>query len=344
MADFDALADNLRAASRDTYPTSRLYAALCRAVADDPPTLELMRGRRPGQQPSFLLFGAVQYLLLSGADHPLAAIYAEPGRALDPGPVFLDFVGRFRDELAEVIGTRLVQTNVVRRSIGLRFALSVIGGKAPVHLVEVGASAGIHLSVDRYRYDVGGRSFGPSAAPVVIDSEWRAAEPPDLEPLPPIASRTGVDLHPVDVSDPDQRRWLRALIWPENRADGERLERALAATAANPPTMVAGDIVDVAAEVARRLPAGAIRVVFHAATRMHVPVERREAFDAAIDSLGEDGPLFHVWQEPATAPHGTGPEVPSGLYLHGPDVGRIERIAEIDGHGAWISPQRQLRR
>lgn len=338
MDDLAELGHHFREAATETFPTSPLYASFCRTVAEDPDTLDLLRGRRPGQQPSFLLFGAVQYLLLSGVDHPLAGVYANPTQRDGAGPILLDFVRQQRDALAELIATRLVQTNVVRRSVGLRFALGLVGGHAPLHLVEVGASAGIHLHVDRYRYDLGGRSFGPPDARVVIDSEWRADTTPTLGPLPPIASRTGIDLDPVDVADTDQRRWLRALVWPEKRADADLLDHALTATAADPPTMLAGDAVDLCPELARRLPAGETRVVFHAATRMHVPVERRAAFDEAIDSLGADGPLFHVWQEPTTAPHGHTQQVAGGLYRHGRDARRIERIAELDGHGAWIRP------
>jgi hypothetical protein len=76
----------------------------------------------------------------------------------------------------------------------------------------------------------------------------------------------------------------------------------LTSLADDPPRILAGDGIDVCPQLAGQLPRGEPRVVFHAATRMHLPVERRAAFDQAIDALGAGGPLYHVWLEPSTAP------------------------------------------
>ena len=342
------LAAHFSSAPTEVFTTSPLYAALCPAVAGDRVTLELLMHRRRGQQPSYLLFGAVHYLLLAGAEHPVRSFYpslsvGEVAAASGAGPVFLDFVHLYREELAAVVRSRLVQTNVVRRAVGLRFALWAIGRTCPepVHLVEVGASAGIHLHVDKYRYVLGSRSFGVQDAKVTINSRWLGnGPPPDLDRVPVIASRTGVDLHPVDVTDPDQRRWLRALVWPENGPDADLLERALVTTAAAPPKILADDAIDVCSQIGRRLPHGDTRVAFHAATRMHVPPERRAAFDHAIDAMGEHGPLYHVWQEPLTAPHDQANQVDqrAGLFFHRPNTDGVVALAQIDGHGAWLAP------
>ena len=326
------------------FNTSPLYQSLCRTVARDRPLLELLAQRRPGQQASYLLFGAVHYLLLTGAAHPLGGYYpslhgAAAADPADAGPALLDFCRAYRDELAGLVRTRLVQTNVVKRAAGLRVALWAVGQRCsqPVHLIEVGASAGIHLHADRYRYVVGGRAFGRPDAAVSIETQWRGpGSPPDLDDVPVIASRTGVDLHPVPVTDPDERLWLRALIWPENRHAADLLTAALESVAADPPVILAGDAIDVCPGLGRSLPSGEPRVVFHAATRMHVPEARRAAFDQAIDSIAEDGPLYHVWQEPRSAPHhGLAGSTGEMLALHGPgDVGAVP-LVRVDGHLEW---------
>jgi len=329
------------------FTTSALYQSLCKVVAQDQPILELLTQRQRGQQASFLLFGAVHYLLLSGVLHPLRDFYpslvgtaaADPGKA---GPVLLDFCRTYHDELETLIRTRLVQTNVVKRAVGLLVALWAVRRRCqqPVHLIEVGASAGIHLHFDRYRYVIGGRVFGQRDAKITVETQWRGKHPPPhLDDRPLIGSRIGIDLNPVDMTDPRERLWLRALVWPENQHEADLLSAALESVASDPPTIVAGDAIDVCPTVSRRLPPGEPRVVFHAATRMHVPTERRAAFDEAIDAVGEDGPLYHVWQEPPSAPHsGTASDPRGVLALHGPGDDQPVALVQVDGHLEWIAP------
>ncbi|HEU5229417.1 MAG TPA: DUF2332 domain-containing protein [Ktedonobacteraceae bacterium] len=329
------------------FTTSPLYRSLCKIVAQEPPILELLMQRKQGQQASFLLFGAVHYLLLSGVQHPLRDFYPSlvAGEAADPtkaGPALLDFCHTYHDELEMLIRTRLVQTNVVKRAVGLLVALWEVRrrGVQRVHLIEVGASAGIHLHFDQYRYLIGGHVFGQRDAKVSIETQWRGKQlPPHLDEIPVIASRIGIDLNPVDATEPREHLWLRALVWPENQHEAALLSAALESVAADPPTIIAGDAIDVCPALSKRLPSSEPRVVFHAATRMHVPIERRIAFDEAIDALGEDGPLYHVWQEPASVPHvGTVADPRGALELHGPDDDKPVALMQVDGHLEWIAP------
>src|SRR3954452_5802326 len=118
-----------RFADTPEFASSPLYQALARTVARTPALLRLAARGRPGQYPTFLFFGAVHALLLAGAEHPLARFYpsivgadaalpAEPPD--DAGPALVDFCLLHEAELAGLIETRLVQTNVVRRALALR--------------------------------------------------------------------------------------------------------------------------------------------------------------------------------------------------------------------------------
>ncbi len=69
----------------------------------------------------------------------------------DAGRALRSFCREFRDELLDIICTRLVQTNHVRRARGLRAALAMIA-PALSGTIEVGASAGLLLNFDRYGY------------------------------------------------------------------------------------------------------------------------------------------------------------------------------------------------
>src|SRR5215469_11436987 len=146
-----------RSADPREFGSSPLYRALAQTVAGDERLLRLAARGRPGQHPAFLFFGAVHALLLAGADHGLArsfpSIAGADARPPDAaGPALVDFCAAFGPALANLIETRLVQTNVVQRALALRLGLAAIGRQvaAPVNLVEVGASAGVLLRFDRY--------------------------------------------------------------------------------------------------------------------------------------------------------------------------------------------------
>jgi hypothetical protein len=128
-------------------------------------------------------------------------------------------------------------------------------------------------------------------------------------------------------------------MWPEQHAAAQLLQAAIELAREHPLTVIAGDAVDVCAKLARDLPTGEPRAVFHAATRMHVPKDRREAFDAAIDSLGASGPLFHVWLEPHDIPHHGYPVAERGVIaMHAPGDDAATALIRVDGHLHWMEP------
>jgi hypothetical protein len=159
---------------------------------------------------------------------------------------------------------------------------------------------------------------------------------PDLDVLPTIASRQGIDLNPVDLSDPDARSWLEALVWPENSDQRALMSAALGITAQDPPVIHRGDVIDLMPSVASGLPAGAPRVVFHCATRIHVPSERLAAFDAAITSAGETGPMWHLSIDGMPEPESDDPTRIGGrLELQRPGKA-TETVAIVDGDLRWV--------
>lgn len=333
-------------ADEDDFGVSPLYTELSQVVAANDELLDLAARGRAGQYPPIFFLGAVHHLLLSGIDHPLAHYYPSVvgDQALAPSGVaaeFLSFCRQYKAEITKTLQTRLVQTNQVQRSLALRLGLSVIAQAlpAPVHLIEVGTSAGLNLRFDRYGYQVGGQYFGDRSSTVQIQAELYGTKPlPNLSVLPEIASVQGVDLNPIDARDLDAVSWLEALVWPENRAQRALLAAALAVVAADPPPIKAGDAIDVLSEVGAQLPAGQPRVVFHAATRMHVPEERLGDFDAAIEALGDNAPLWWLSVEGSNPlpQRRAAPALPgAGLLLRHPD-GSTQTIAVVNGHLSWI--------
>ena len=107
---------------------------------------------------------------------------------------------------------------------------------------------------------VGLRVDAPSPAP------WRSARPtrgstcavdgpaPFPDRLPEVAWRRGIDLNPLDVTDADHMAWLTNLVWPEHDDRRALLRQAIEIAAADPPTIVPGDLLDDAARPGRRAP------------------------------------------------------------------------------------------
>jgi hypothetical protein len=319
------------------FADSPLYSRLGQVVAADDRLLAIAARARAGQLPSNLLFASVHYLLLRDPAHDLARWYPSLGGTAtgDPGPAFTAFCLDRRAEIVELMRRRLVQSNIVKRSLVLRAGLAVVASmtREPVTLVEVGCSGGVHLRFDDYRYEFAGHTWGKASSPVVVSSGWRGGSaPPALDPVPAIADRVGIDLNPIDATDPGERLWLRALVWPENNTQAALQDAALKVVAQNPPRTIAGDVVDVLPQVIAEVPRGTPVVVFHSATRMHVPADRREMFDAAIADIARGHDLFHLSFELHA-----GVEAPGfGLELrHGTGPGRL--LAAGHGHGEWLT-------
>ncbi len=342
MRDIEDVAEAFRAAWG--FGSSPLYSHLLAVVANDEGLLELAAQARHGQQPTFALFGAVHYLLLRGARDPLADYYVSiaggSARPVDAGagPAFARFCARHHEAIASILRTRLVQTNHVQRALVLRLGLALVrrASSAPVCVVEVGCSAGLNLRADRYAFAVGGANFGDRSSPVRIRADiWAAELLPDLDELPRIAEVVGIDLNPPDVTNDDDRAWLRALVWPENLHQAIQLEAAMGVVATDPPRVLRGDVVEVGPALAAALPQALPRLVVHTATRIHVPVEERRAFDAAIATFAQGGPMLHLALEDdqRIAPSGR-----HGVGLTATDTAGSRDIAVADGHLAWLEP------
>jgi hypothetical protein len=327
------------------FDTSPLYQVLSRTVASDEQLLDLAAETRPGQQPANMLMAAVHLLVLKDPALPFARFFASVVGDSAEAPEgaageFRAFCAEHRDAIAEILRERLVQTNAPGRGVAVRLAMHEIAGRVagPVTFLEIGASAGIQLRFDRWAVQTGGRRFGPDDAPLTLRPQWRGeAPPPDLDRYPPLRDRIGIDLHPVDATDPEQRLWLQALVWPEHRDRFAELGAALDAIAADPPAILQGDAMEVLPRLdAAWLPDDVPVVVFHSMVRIHVAPDRRGEFDAAIGDLGRRRRVLHVSLE--IAPHDSPHRERAPLLALRDSEGAQRDLALVEGHGRWIQP------
>ena len=314
---------------------SPLYAYLASRIAQDPQMLALVAAIA-NTPPLNLLFGGVKLGLT--ADDALAAWYPHLA-GTDARQPDVEAYQAFRSHsldrasaLIEVGATRRTQTNEALRSAAILpwIASTAKAWDAPIHLVDIGASAGLNLCLDRFDYDYDGHlilTAFSSATRLTLRCENRGgfALP---ERVPAIASRTGLDLSPIDAADADATAWLEALVWPEHTDRLERLRAALDIRRDTDVRMVAGDAAVTLREVEASLPPGPM-VVFHTVMAYQLDQEQRRALDAAVAEVAERRPVARIAMEPV---RGTGHQhIPVGLALHTAEV-----RASAHAHGRWI--------
>jgi hypothetical protein len=295
---------------------SPLYGALLERAARDAasggPTLALLGGDpAPGPRGDALalrLMAAAHRLALEGRAPELAAHL--PSTRGGDAPVDPDAVWRVlhgliagrADELRPLVA-RPCQTNEVGRAAALVFGFSEAAATGlPLRLLEVGASAGLNLRFDHFRYGGGGASWGPTGSPVNLEGLW--LEPPPLLPPQrvPVAERLGCDRRPIDVSGEEGRLSLLASVWADQTPRFARLKGALELAARVPVRVEEADIKE---WLPRRLETprpGLATVVYHSIVYEYLPEDTRRVFHDALDGAGRRAtpraPLFWVRLEP----------------------------------------------
>lgn len=181
-----------------------------------------------------------------------------------------------------LVRSRRTQTNEIGRCATLLPALGLL--PQPLALIEVGASAGLNLLLDRYTYDYGeGRVLGEGSS-VMISCELRN-DVPLPQAVPEIVWRRGIDIEPVDVRDDGAVRWLQSCVFADHAHRLERLRGAIEIGRSDPPIVIKGDLVELIADVVAEAPRDATIVVFHSAVLAYLEPERRARFTALLGEL-----------------------------------------------------------
>ncbi|WP_053367042.1 DUF2332 domain-containing protein [Bacillus sp. FJAT-27245] len=325
-------------AEKECKGSSALYEYLSKEIAGDTELLKLCSHARKGQPVPNLLFGAVHYLLLKGADHPLRGFYASIEQTPHPAeasfPHFKHFCLENRMEIIELLETRLVQTNEVRRCAYLFPLFNYIHELAarPLALIEIGTSAGFQLLWDHYSYTYGdGVEFGIEGAEVKI----HAAVNGDVQPvfnkrIAPVSARYGLDLHINDVTKDEDSLWMKALIWPEHRDRRELFEGAVQSMRTNREkiTFIEGDGVELLPRLIEQIPDDSAIVVFHTHVANQMPMETKLKLLENAEGIAKSRDVFHLYNNMNDA----------NLHLDSFVGGqkRHQLAAITDGHGRWF--------
>ena len=340
-----ALHNAFRNQQRFAKDYSPLYAQLFGIVGDwlatDEPhevvawLLDLAAARRPFDI-TLLLPAALHRDVLAGepAAAPLAAFYPTAGGLVPHSPAPLaealrQVIVARRNTLEAFIRRANVQTNETGRGLVWLLPVAALGWPA-VHLVELGASAGLNLVAERrgYRLAAVGApehtllKLGAADSPqfdVAVSASPDLSGRRDLTGLQPpaILSRTGGDIHPFHLRTADDELTLAAFVWGDQPARLVRLREGVAALraaaqSAAPVRLARLELPDglprFLAEVLPR-PVNAPIVLFNTTITMYLPAGgagmRRHI---AAWAARQDVPVLWLQWEPPDRPDLVPPE------------------------------------
>jgi hypothetical protein len=288
-----------------------LYAELCRRYARDPVARELIEVQS-GRRPVLALLGGLHYLVLAGE-----ATWDDP---LEQHVEFLaDFVER-----------QGVQTNEVQRLwVLLPVFLHATRGADAVDVVELGASGGLNLVFDRYRYVYEHGEWGRRDATLTLSGSERTPLPAALFARDlPVRSRIGIDKAPVDVATAEGARLLESFVWAGQTERAARLRAAIDVVRDDPPEIVRGDITEALPELLAALPGGGLTLVFQSSVFEYLDEAGRARVREALDTSGRDLVFISTGQPRA--------ELRSwGMRIYRPGRER-EFVGHADYHGTWL--------
>jgi hypothetical protein len=292
---------------------SALYAALLDQAARDcaagGPSWGVLDGHEDmplGDALAIRFLGAVHRLVLEGEAPALAAHYPSAGgvfRCADsPWPAFRDVLEAHGPRLRELL-LRPVQTNEVARCASLLPGFLTIAAETglPLRLLAGGASAGLNLRFDQFRYESEGFVFGDPAAPVRFRDVFEGPAPRLGGPLR-IAERSGCDRAPIDPCSDAGRLTLRSFLWPDQVERRARLDAALAVAERVPVSLERAEACEWVAR--RAVPEGGVAtVVYHSIVMPYLGPEGVRRFAGVVRDAGAGAsaaaPLAWLCLEPS---------------------------------------------
>lgn len=114
-----------------------------------------------------------------------------------------------------------------------------------------------------------------------------------LDQVPKIAKRIGIDLNPIDLNDVDEVLWTLSLVWPDQVERVERLKLAIQVLKSNPVKLIKGD----ATPIEKELPVNLSLCVMHSFMLNQFSIEERESFEKMLCSISIKRDIWRINHE-----------------------------------------------
>lgn len=300
----EVLAGRLREQAEScTRGGSPFYGHLLQAAAADldagGPVWDVLEGYEAEHEWAALalrLMGAVHRLVLNETLPELALHYPSvggDGDARAAWPFFRQALIEHGGEVRPLVSRRC-QTNEVGRSAALLGGFLEVAHRTglPLRLLEIGASAGLNLRWDRYRYESPRGAWGDANSPVRFEHAFKV--PPPLDRPAEVVERQGCDLDPIDPTSEDGALTLRSFIWADQLGRLSLLDGAIKVAEEVPAEV---ERIDAATFLERELAAprqGMATVVYHSVFMQYVRPDDRERIRRVIESA----PVHYLRMEP----------------------------------------------
>ena len=261
--------------------TSPLYERVAIALSESEEAMRAIEAAPARKRHPTVILAALHDLALTGRAPALAAAYAA---ADGDAAAFaaIEALLRRTDSVVATAVRRRTRTEETGRCAVLYPVIAEAArrvGADAVGLIDVRCSAGFNLNVDRVGITYSnGQSLGDPFSPVQLSCSIVRDRPIPIGAMPEVVARIGVDLDPVDVTDADDARWLRACVSPDQPERLARLEAEIALATAAPPLLLRGDAVGVLPDAFAFVPADALPVVTTTWALSHFPLESRLRF------------------------------------------------------------------
>jgi len=186
---------------------------------------------------------------------------------------------------------------------------------------------------DQYNYSYGSNLHVDNGAPFVLDTTLRGSLIPNVRSWKgTITHRIGIDLHPIDLRNEEERKWLQALIWPEHHDRVKLFNQAASLLTSNTITRHVGNCVEILPHVANDIPSDSQLVIYHTSTAYQFSKELDAAVKEQIRILSGNRRIFHLSGESCYSEHY---QLDLSEYNNG-ELVNSETLAYCDSHGKWI--------